>query len=295
MEPILKYPGAKWRLAGWIIDHMPPHDSYLEPFFGSGAVFFNKPRSRLETINDIDGAIVRFFRTCREQPEELARAIMLTPWARGEYRMCDFTDPDIDIDDVECARRLAVRCWMTFGARTRCKTGWRHSVGKTDNGGPANPKLWSRLPDTVMQVAERLKDAQIESRDAIDVIRDFNGPQVLIYADPPYLKQTRTLNGDQYRHEMDDGAHARLLAALNEHSGMALLSGYDSELYRSALPGWVQLRKHTTAERGIRRVESLWINPRTVALLKMTGNEVGTQLRLTDIDMRKEAGQHGAE
>ena len=294
MEPILKYPGAKWRLAEWIIDHMPTHDSYLEPFFGSGAVFFNKPRSRLETINDIDGAIVRFFRTCREQPEALARAIMLTPWARGEYRMCDFTDPDTGTDDVECARRLAVRCWMTFGARTRCKTGWRHSVGKTDNGGPANPKLWNRLPDTVMQVAERLKDAQIESRDAIDVIRDFNGSQVLIYADPPYLKQTRTLNGDQYRHEMDDGAHTRLLDALNEHRGMVLLSGYDSELYRASLPDWVQLRKHTTAERGIRRIESLWINPRTVALLKMTGNEVGTQLHLTDIDMGKEDSQLGA-
>lgn len=61
MTPILKYPGAKWRMANWIIDKMPDHESYLEPFFGSGAVFFNKQPARIETINDIDGAVVRFF------------------------------------------------------------------------------------------------------------------------------------------------------------------------------------------------------------------------------------------
>lgn len=43
MKPVLKYPGSKWRLAEWIVSLMPPHKSYLEPFFGSGAVFFKKP------------------------------------------------------------------------------------------------------------------------------------------------------------------------------------------------------------------------------------------------------------
>ena len=42
MNPILKYPGAKWRTASWILSHIPPHESYLEPYFGSGGVFFNK-------------------------------------------------------------------------------------------------------------------------------------------------------------------------------------------------------------------------------------------------------------
>ena len=54
MKPVLKYPGSKWRLAEWIVSLMPPHKSYLEPFFGSGAVFFKKPPSRIETINDLE-------------------------------------------------------------------------------------------------------------------------------------------------------------------------------------------------------------------------------------------------
>ena len=78
-RPVLKYPGSKWKTAEWIISLMPPHKSYLEPFFGSGAVFFKKPPSRIETINDMDGEIVNLFRCIREQPEELARAVACTP------------------------------------------------------------------------------------------------------------------------------------------------------------------------------------------------------------------------
>lgn len=63
----------------------PPHEIYLEPFFGSGAVFFRKAPARLETINDIDGNVVNLFRVLREQPEQLAALIELTPWARDEY------------------------------------------------------------------------------------------------------------------------------------------------------------------------------------------------------------------
>lgn len=75
MKPVLKYPGSKWRLADWIVSLMPPHKSYLEPFFGSGAVFFKKSPSRIETINDLDGEIINLFRCIREQPEELMRAV----------------------------------------------------------------------------------------------------------------------------------------------------------------------------------------------------------------------------
>ena len=85
VKPVLKYAGAKWRIADWISGFFPPHEIYLEPFFGSGAVFFRKAPARLETINDIDGNVVNLFRVLREQPEQLAALIELTPWARDEY------------------------------------------------------------------------------------------------------------------------------------------------------------------------------------------------------------------
>ena len=80
MNAILKYPGGKWRIAEWIISYFPEHKVYLEPFFGSGACFFNKQPSYIETINDMNGDIVNLFRVCRDYPEELAEKINLTPF-----------------------------------------------------------------------------------------------------------------------------------------------------------------------------------------------------------------------
>lgn len=259
MNPILKYPGAKWRIAEWIIERMPYHVGYVEPFFGSGAVFFNKPKSKIETISDLDGSIIRFFKTCREHPEELAYAISLTPWSREEFLQSDFCDEATD--DIEAARQFCVRCWQTFGARVKCKTGWRNSTARSNNPGPDNPALWRRLPEVVQQVANRLLDAQIENRHALDVIAQNNGENILIYADPPYVKCTRSLNGDQYRFEMSDKEHEQMLTALRQHSGMVMLSGYDCEMYRDLLPEWRIETIRTTAERGVMRTECLWTNP----------------------------------
>ena len=87
MKSILKYPGAKNRLAPWICEYIPRHDVYLEPYAGSLAVLFNKKRSHIETVNDIDEEIVNFFRVLRNQGEELCEAISLTPYSRTEYRV----------------------------------------------------------------------------------------------------------------------------------------------------------------------------------------------------------------
>jgi DNA adenine methylase len=266
VKPILKYPGAKWRLAPWIISYLPKHKSYLEPFFGSGAVFFNKDKARVETINDIDDEVVNFFRVCREQPDALADALALTPWARAE-REAAFSATD---DPREKARRFATRCWMTFGAHRRQTNGWRHTTGKNKDGGPDNPRLWSRLPECVREASARLMEAQIESRPAIEVIERHNGPEVLIYADPPYPHGTRTAHGKAYDHEMADADHIELLRVLSAHKGMVVLSGYDNELYREALQGWADFSASTTAERGAIRTETLWLNPAAAETLRKT-------------------------
>lgn len=85
MKRVLNYVGSKWNLARWIVNQMPEHEVYLEPFFGSGAVLFNKPPARIETINDLDGNIVSLFKVIRDQPEQLALQIQLTPYSRQEY------------------------------------------------------------------------------------------------------------------------------------------------------------------------------------------------------------------
>lgn len=86
MRTPLTYYGGKQRIAARIVALMPRHLIYLEPFAGGLAVLFEKPRARRETINDLDGAVVAFWRAVRDRPDELAAAVAATPYARQEWR-----------------------------------------------------------------------------------------------------------------------------------------------------------------------------------------------------------------
>lgn len=264
MNALLNYPGAKWGMAKEIIALMPPHRSYLEPFFGSGAVLFNKPPSAIETVNDIDGDIVNFFRVLREQPEELARAISLTPYAR------DVVDDAYDnwgTDPVDRAHRFIVRSKMTHGFKMHNKSGFKIDVQGRERAYCVD--AWNRIPEDLVQAALRLKAVQIENRPALDMIRRFNYENVLIYADPPYLMSTRCCK--QYRHEMTEQDHVDLLSALLQHKGPVILSGYPSELYDRELKSWGCITRKSYNRNSDPRTEVLWCNFEVPGQSKMEG------------------------
>ncbi|WP_404407700.1 DNA adenine methylase [Jeotgalibacillus malaysiensis] len=252
MKRILNYPGSKWSMASWIIDHMPQHEVYLEPFFGSGAVFFNKAPVKIETINDLDSRIVNLFRVIRDHPEELSRLVAFTPLSREEYKRSYEVHPD----PLEDARRFLIRCWQAIGAKTSDITGWRASISANS---PNNTKQWDAIPAVITEVASRLKNAQIENQNALQLIQRYNRENVLIYADPPYVRSTRT--NRHYAHEMDEQSHMDLLEVLRDHEGPVILSGYDCELYQLYLKDWKVEEMIVSAEAGAKKKESLWLNP----------------------------------
>lgn len=269
LAPVLSYSGAKWRLAPWVIAHLPAHATYVEPFFGSGGVYFNKPAVRNEYLNDLSGEIVNFFRVLRDQPLDLIAAIEATPWARAEYELA--FEPTMD--DLERARRLAVRQWQAVGGRDngRYPSGWRHNGPRGGGGTGSNNVcgLWQRLPERLAAAAVRLRGSQIENRPAIDVINKINAPDVLVYADPPYLGSTRDWQ-TYYREEMlGEAEHLELLDTLDEHSGMVVLSGYASALYDDRLAHWGRVTRQSQAEAGQTRTEVLWLNPSAIAALEL--------------------------
>lgn len=251
MKVILKYPGAKWRIADWIISHFPDHKVYLEPFFGSGAVFFKKTPCYIETINDIDENIVNLFQVCREYPERLAKLIERTPFSRDEFANC-YEKAE---DPIEQARRTLVRFHQSFGTSNSSKRSWRNVQ---TYGGPRCATMWNDLPDTICACCERLKKAQIENTDAIELIKRYDDPNTLIYCDPPYLQGLRKKN--IYKYETTDDFHIRLLDAVKSSSSMVVISGYDSTMYNEALAGWNTDEKSTTAQMGLHRIEKLWMN-----------------------------------
>lgn len=267
--PVLKYPGAKWSLADWIVGHLPAHEVYLEPFFGSGAVFFTKAPSRMETINDLDGRLVNFFRVLRDEPAALVRAVEFTPWSRAEYELSYEVSPD----PVEDARRFAVRCWQAFGSSTGTRVGWRNDVqGKL---GRSTCHTWADLPDRIVAVTQRIRGVQIENRPALEVIARHAYANVLIYADPPYVTATR--RDRLYAHEMTDADHRALIAALVTHPGPVLLSGYRCELYDELLAGWHSIDRTMLAEKGQTRVECLWLNGVAISQARQIGLPLGLE------------------
>lgn len=260
---VCKVPGSKWTHAEWIVSHYVRRPVYLEGFFGSGAPLFAKPRSPTEIVNDLDDRVIALFRCLRDRPEDLARVVGLTPYARTEWRECR-GDADV-ADELERARRFLVEGWQSHGARTGSRSGWRRD-GK-DNGrrGRSFAQEWADLPARIMVAAERLRGVHIEHRPALQLLRTYRGPEVLVYLDPPYPAETSQGTRDVlYRHEMlavDE--HAELLAEAMLHPGPLLLSSYRNDLYDRVLlaAGWAVAERAARGEHGVERVEALYLNP----------------------------------
>lgn len=251
-RPVLRWHGGKWRLAPWIISHFPRHRVYVEPFGGGGSVLLRKPRAHTEILNDREVEIVNLFRVIRERPDELARALALTPYARDEYAAL-YVAAD---DPLERARAFVARSFMGQSS----KGGLRASGFDTrvnDDAFISRMRSLDVLPDEVAAIAGRLTHVTIKNDDALALIARHDRPDCLFYCDPPYLDETHGTRG-VYRHRVD---HAELLALLQRLSGMVVLSGYPSALYDDALAGWMRVEKAALADGARPRTEVLWINP----------------------------------
>lgn len=260
MKALFRYPGSKWSIAEWIISHFPEGYEkmiYLEPFVGSGAVFFNKNPGCVETINDLESEIVNVFCVLRDWPEALKRALELTPYSREEYdrsfEPCD--------DPVERARRYFVRTTQAIGAKMGTKCGWRNHK-TTKIGGTACK--WGGIVDTIDFAVTRLRGSttnlvQIEHMDAFRLIERYNSPDVLMYLDPPYVRSTRK-SGRLYRFEMDDNQQHELLRLIAWNKAKIVLSGYQSDMYDDALKGWYKDTTQSQTTSGEMAEETLWLN-----------------------------------
>lgn len=222
MRTPLTYYGGKQRLARQIVPLMPAHRVYFEPFAGGAAVLFAKPRAERETLNDVDGRVMRFWRALRERPDELAAAVALTPYSRAEWEDCKAA-PDVE-DDVEAARRFLVHVDQSF---SREGTGWSPPSILFDRRGRWQAGVWQNMPPKLLGAATRLSGVALECGDALDLIPRYDQPDALIYCDPPYAPSSRLEPGKGYRHDADETFWPRLVEVLAgvEHAAV-ILSGY---------------------------------------------------------------------
>lgn len=254
--------GGKFNHLDWLLPLLPEAHHYCELFSGSAAVLLNREPAKIETYNDIDGDVVNFFRVLRDQPEELARGIALTPFSREEFHKA-INGSVRGLSDLEKARRFYIRARQTRTglAQTATLGRWANCKNTSRAGMSGVVSRWLGGVEALPEIGARLLRVQIENRPAIDVIRLYDSPETLFYCDPPYLHETR---GDSkaYGFEMDEEHHREVAAALHRCKGKVAVSGYRCALMDKLYKGWRRFdatEKHCHSIKKLRQ-ECLWMN-----------------------------------
>ena len=274
--PALRYRGGKWRIAPWVIQHLPPHECYVEPFAGAASILMRKPPSELECINDLDGDVVAFWKVLRERPHEFIAQILLAPFSRTELnRALQPVNGDLPLAaaELEKARRLWVKCYQGRGSTSR-KSGWRFQPTNIYQGTSRwrqnHPVAAARIHGLV-DIAFRLRFVQIERADYADCIARWDKPGTLFYVDPPYA-DGREHSKNLYHHEMTELQHIIMATQLHNIVGMAVVSGYHG-LYDELYADWISVERQASGERQKITTERLWISPRAVEELARTDRQ----------------------
>lgn len=265
---MLRYHGGKWMLAPWIISFICQHRAYIDIFGGGGSVLIRKERSFAEVYNDTWDTVVNVFRVMRDPilSKQLEECLRLTPYSRTEF---DATG-EIDIaeikDPVEKARRALIRSFMGFGSAS---TNAKHSTGfrsNSDLSGTTPAHDWQNYPDNVKMFCERLQGVVIENRDYKKVLEQHDKPKNFIYADPPYVHETRNMKRGNayYAFELTDDDHVEMCERFIKCDSMVMISGYDNEIYQHHLKDWTKVTKETFADGASPRVECLWLKPNII-------------------------------
>jgi DNA adenine methylase len=258
LRPLIKCHGGKAYLARRIIAHFPDHEMYVEPFAGGLSVLLNKPRAPLEIAGDLDDGLIGLYGVVQLHTAELLERLEALEYSPATFAAAAVGAPT---DTVDAAVRFLVRNRMSRG-------GLGQSFAWSDRlrgGRPGDLNAWETMRAELPAIAQRLRGVEIRRAPALELIRQHDGPETVVYADPPYLPSTRTAR-TAYRHEMAAGDHAELLEALGQCRGTVVLSGYPSPLYDRRLAGWERvefdLPNHSgQGETKQRRTEVLWIKP----------------------------------
>ena len=171
---ILRRPGNKSKVAEEIQKQFPYHNIYVEPFFGAGGMFFNKPKVKYNIVNDLDSDVFNLFQVISNKKEEFKKAFEIMP---VHSDLLKYWKENIEIDPIKKALRFLFLSNFTLMAN-----------GCTITYGTENAK--GLIYDRLNKCNELLFDVQFYNghfKDFFKILRDCQSEQTFIYADPPYL------------------------------------------------------------------------------------------------------------
>jgi len=220
MKTPITYYGGKQKLLTTILTKIPKHKLYCEPFLGGAAIFFGKPISDVEVLNDTNKELMNFYRVCKERFLDLQALVRITLHSRSAHKDARIINDNPHLfTDVQRAWAVWVLSSQSFSAKLNGPWGYDRSKRTT------TLKVSNKRQQFTEDLAIRLQNAQLECADALYVIKTRDSADSFFYCDPPYFNSDC---GHYDGYTIED--FERLLKALSEVSGKFLLSSYPSPI-----------------------------------------------------------------
>ena len=213
---ILRRLGNKKKIAKEIQKHFPLHKIYIEPFFGAGGMFFNKPKAKYNIVNDLDSDVFNLFQVVMNQKEELEKAFYMMPIHSD---LLDYWKENEETEPIKKALRFLFLSNLTFMG-----TGGAMRYTATKQEYPQNFK--KHLEET----QSKLFDVHFNNTDCNKFINNISfqtdgrndEEKTLIYCDPPYLG-----TNDNYSNSFTEEQSEQLFNTLEETGCKFAMSEFD--------------------------------------------------------------------
>jgi DNA adenine methylase len=169
---ILRRLGNKKKIAKKIQAYFPAHKIYIEPFFGAGGMFFNKPKAKYNIVNDLDSDVFNLFQVVMNQKEELEKAFYLMPIHSD---LLEYWKVNKEAEPIKKALRFLFLSNFTFMGS---------GSGLRVRGDNVKSGFYKGLNDTF----DLLTDVNFSNKDYRKLLKsiEYRGGD-FIYCDPPYL------------------------------------------------------------------------------------------------------------
>lgn len=178
VKPIIPWPGGKRRLASKILNQLPQHKCYVEPFCGAAAILLAKEPSKSEVINDVNDDLTNLYRVMKHHPTELAHQFRWALNSRQMFKWMQDTPPEV-LTDIQRAARLFYLQKLCFGGRVSGQ-----SFGTSTTSPPRLNLL--RLEEDISEIHFRLTGVLIETGSWRECVARYDRPHTVFFCDPPY-------------------------------------------------------------------------------------------------------------
>lgn len=215
MKPPIPRMGGKSRLRKTIIERIPEHTCYVEPFFGAGWVYFGKVPSKVEVINDIDKELVNMFRMIKYHAPEIERMLEYEFSGRDmfeEYKHCTVEY----LTEIQRAVRFLYLISQSFASM-----GGTYGYGTNTR---PSPQIFYK--GVLGDIKERLRNTYIENKSFADIITRYDRAHTFFFCDPPYYETAG------YENTFDEADHLLLRDTISRIKGKFLVTINDHLLVR---------------------------------------------------------------